>query len=310
MSPLAAPSVSLRDANGAIKPLWTFGRFALLGLDTPSSVWCWCQVAHMFYYVSKIFWFFAVPSNFLVLMILVGAVLRATRFPRTGQRLIMAGVLALLVAGLTPLSIWLLMPLETRFAPYKDDGAPVTGVVFLGGSFETEPTDHYGQMALNDAGERILAIAAISNRFPNAKLVYTGGGSGFVTSRTPEAALVENTAQQMGIPPGRILYERRSLNTHENATYAMTIAQPKPGERWLLVTSAFHMPRAMGVFRQAGWDITAYPVDFRTGGPEDSGRFFASVAQGLMRTDIAVKEYVGLAAYWVAGKTDSLFPAP
>jgi uncharacterized SAM-binding protein YcdF (DUF218 family) len=264
----------------------------------------------MFYYVSKIFWFFAVPSNFFVLLILAGAVLRATRFPRTGQRMVLGGALALLVAGLTPLSLWLLAPLETRFPPYQDDGVEVTGVVFLGGSFETEPTDHYGQMALNDAGERILAIAAIANRFPNARLFYAGGGSGFVPGRTPEATLVENTAQQMGVPPGRILYERRSLNTYENAAFAKTMAEPKPGERWLLVTSAFHMPRSMGVFRQAGWDIAAYPVDFRTGGPEDSFRFFASVAQGLMRTDIAIKEYVGLAAYWAAGKSDSLFPGP
>jgi uncharacterized SAM-binding protein YcdF (DUF218 family) len=264
----------------------------------------------MFYYVSKIFWFFAVPSNFLLLIVLSGAVLRASRWPRTGQRMVLGGVAALLILGLTPAPLWLLMPLETRFPPYKDDGTPVAGVIVLGGSFETEPTDHYGQMALNDAGERILAIATVAHRFPDARIVYTGGGSGFVVGRTPEATLVERTAADMGVAPGRIVYERRSLNTYENAVFSKHIAKPKPGERWLLVTSAFHMPRSVGVFRKAGWDVVAHPVDFRTGGPEDASRFFASISQGLTRSDTAIKEYIGLVAYWIAGKTDALFPAP
>jgi uncharacterized SAM-binding protein YcdF (DUF218 family) len=264
----------------------------------------------MFYYVSKIFWFFAVPSNVIVMAILAGAVLRATRWPRTGQRMILGGVAALLVFGLTPVPLWMLMPLETRFPPYQDDGTPVAGVIVLGGSFETEPTDHYGQMALNDAGERILAIATVAQRFPEARIVYTGGGSGFVTGRTPEATLVERTAEDMGVAPGRIVYERRSLNTYENAVFSKEIVQPKPGERWLLVTSAFHMPRSMGVFRQAGWNVVAHPVDFRTGGPEDADRFFSAIAQGLTRTDTAIKEYIGLIAYRIAGKTDALFPEP
>jgi uncharacterized SAM-binding protein YcdF (DUF218 family) len=264
----------------------------------------------MFYYVSKVFWFFAVPSNFLVLTILAGAVLRASRWPRTGQRLVLAGVAGLLLFGLTPVPVWLLMALETRFPPYKDDGVHVAGVIVLGGSFETEPTDHYGQMALNDAGERILAIATVAQRFPQARIVYTGGGSGFIQGRTPEATLVERTVADMGVAPGRVIYERRSLNTYENAVFSKELVRPQPGERWLLVTSAFHMPRSVGVFRKAGWDVVAFPVDFRTGGASDADRFFASVSQGLMRADIAIKEYVGLAAYRIAGKTDALFPEP
>lgn len=264
----------------------------------------------MFYYVSKIFWFFAVPSNFLVFLVLAGAVLRASYWPRMGQRIVLGGVAALFVFGLTPVPVWLLMPLETRFTPYKDDGTPVDGVIVLGGSFETEPTDYYGQMALNEAGERIVAIAAVARRFPNARIVYSGGGSGFVARRTPEATLVERTVAEMGVTPGRIIYERRSLNTYDNAVFSKEIAKPKPGERWLLVTSAFHMPRSVGVFRQAGWPVIAYPVDFRTGGPQDASRFFASISLGLTRTDIAIKEYIGLAAYRIAGKTDALFPQP
>lgn len=264
----------------------------------------------MFYYVSKVFWFFAAPSNLFLLAILLGALLRATRWPRTGQRLVLGGSVGLAFFGLSPVSLWLLMGLENRFPAFQDDGAPVVGVIVLGGSFETEPTNFRGQMALNDAGERILAIGTLGRRFPHAKIVFSGGGSGFATGRTPEATLLEHSAEELGVAPGRIIYERRSLNTYENAIFSKELVHPQPGEKWLLVTSAFHIPRAVGVFRQAGWPVTPYPVDFRTAGPDDRLRFFASIPQGLERADTAAKEVIGLIAYRISGKTDALFPAP
>lgn len=264
----------------------------------------------MFYYVSKIFWFFAVPSNFFTIAILAGAALWLAGRARTGRFLVFGGAAALLLFGLTPISLFLLQPLETRFPPYKDDGTPVDGVIILGGSFETAPTVHHGQMALNDSGERILAIATVARRFPNARIVYTGGGSGFDFATTSEATLLERTAQAMGVEPGRIVYERESLDTYENAIKSKAIVKPKPGERWLVVTSAFHIPRSVGVFRKAGWPVIAHPVDFRSAGPNDSGRFFPAVSQGMARTDIAIREYIGLAGYWATGRTDALFPAP
>ena len=264
----------------------------------------------MFYYVSKIFWFFAVPSNLLTLAILAGAAMWAAGRAKTGRVLVFGGAAAILLFGLTPASLLLLQPLETRFPQYKDDGVPVDGVIVLGGSFETAPTVYHGQMALNDAGERILAIATVARRFPNARIVYSGGGSGFATVTTSEATLLERTAQDMGVEPGRIVYERESLDTYENAILSKAIVKPRPGERWLVVTSAFHIPRSVGVFRKAGWPVIAYPVDFRSAGPNDSSRYFASVSQGLNRTDVAIREYIGLAGYWATGRTDALFPAP
>jgi uncharacterized SAM-binding protein YcdF (DUF218 family) len=76
------------------------------------------------------------------------------------------------------------------------------------------------------------------------------------------------------------------------------------------VTSAYHMPRAMAAFRAAGFPIEAYPVDWRTGGPIDALKPFPSVGDGLRRTDTAVREWVGLLAYRITGKTAELFPAP
>jgi uncharacterized SAM-binding protein YcdF (DUF218 family) len=92
--------------------------------------------------------------------------------------------------------------------------------------------------------------------------------------------------------------------------FSRLIANPQPGERWLLLTSAFHMPRAVAVFRAVGFPVEPYPVDWRTTGPADLFRPYPSVSEGLRRTDVAVREWVGLLLYRLTGKTAELFPAP
>jgi len=266
--------------------------------------------SRVFYYVSKIVWFFLTPSNALLTIAIAGLALTWTRYAITGQRMTAIGLSGLIVAGLLPLGNVLMLPLEERFPAFADDGGPVAGIVILGGTFDTEATNVHGQMALNETGERLVALGELARRYPDAKIIYSGGGSEFTPDTTPEATLVENTVGQLGIASHRILYERKSLNTYQNALYAKEAAGPQPGERWLMVTSAFHMPRAMGVFRAVGFEVVPYPVDYRTAGSASLLRPFAFLSEGLRRTDIAAKEWIGLAAYYVSGRTDALFPAP
>ena len=264
----------------------------------------------MFYYVAKILWFFATPSNALVAVALVGLTLMMTKRGQLGARLAFVAIGMLLVAGLSPLGNALMLPLEARFPAFVDDGEPIAGVVVIGGTFDTEATNEHGRMALNETGERLVALGDLARRYPDAKIVYAGGGSEFTPDTTPEATLVENTIAEIGVTAERVVYERRSLNTFQNALFAKELAAPKAGERWLLVTSAFHMPRAIGVFRAVGFDVTPYSVDYRTAGAKSLIRPFAFVSEGLRRTDVATKEWIGLAVYYVSGRTDELFPAP
>ena len=104
--------------------------------------------------------------------------------------------------------------------------------------------------------------------------------------------------------------ERRSRNTQENAEFSKALVNPKDGERWLLVTSAYHMPRSVGLFRKAGFAVEPYPVDWRVGGASDLLRFAPVAAEGLERTDIAMREWIGLTAYWASGRIDQWFPGP
>jgi uncharacterized SAM-binding protein YcdF (DUF218 family) len=264
----------------------------------------------MFFVVSKILGFFASPSNLIVSLGIVGALLLPTRFRRLGLRLAVGSVLALAVLGLSPIGNALLLPLENRFPPWNAVDAAPTGIVVLGGAITPDVSVARSEIALNEAAERLTAAAVLARRYPDARIIYSGGSGTLIYDAGSEAALALALFEGLGLARERIVGEDRSRNTVENATFSKAIAQPKSGEHWLLVTSAYHMPRAIGVFRRAGFPVEPYPVDWRTRGKEDALRPFATVADGLRRTDTAVHEWIGLFAYWISGKSSELFPAP
>ena len=116
--------------------------------------------------------------------------------------------------------------------------------------------------------------------------------------------------ESLGVSRERLTMERRSRNTKENAEFSKALAAPKRGERWLLVTSAYHMPRSVGVFRKAGFAVEPYPVDWRVGGPADLRRFRTFAIEGLANLDAGAREWMGLVAYRISGKTSEFFPGP
>jgi uncharacterized SAM-binding protein YcdF (DUF218 family) len=265
----------------------------------------------MFFYLSKILWFFAVPSNLLATLIAAGfaAILLGRR--RLGLWTGIGATFLLLVIGLGPVGLWLLLPLEERFPIDRDMARPVAGIVVLGGALSSALTAARDQLVTGEAGERIIALSDLARRYPQAKLVFSGGSDLMVASTgLAEADLVARHIDVLGIAPGRLILESQSRTTWENAVETRRMVTPQPSETWLLVTSAWHMPRAVGAFRQAGFPVTAYPVDFLTRGPDDMLTTHTTITAGLARMDLASKEWVGLLFYWLSGRSDSLLPGP
>jgi uncharacterized SAM-binding protein YcdF (DUF218 family) len=264
----------------------------------------------VFFVLSKLLAFFTQPSNLIVLLGLVGLVLTRTRFARAGWRLAAGALVVVGLIGFLPLGSVLSLPLENRFPPWDPTGAPPAGIVVLGGAINANKLATRGEVGINEAAERVVALPALAKRYPAARIIYSGGDAGLFFHHRSEADVVTELFESLGVPASRLTLEGRSRNTIENAAYSKALAQPKPGERWLLVTSALHMPRAMGAFRQAAFAVEAYPVDYQTNGWRDLLEVFGSLSGGLTRTDNALHEWIGLIAYRVTGKTPELLPGP
>ena len=263
----------------------------------------------MFFYASKIGWIFLTPSNLIFAGLALGLLLSLIGRRRAGMGLSSLGLLMLALCGFGPGGAWLALPLEARFAQSSDTPAPA-GIIVLGGAVKNRtPLGDRDMLEMNEAGERVTAMLLLARRYPQAKIVFTGGYGELLDYGPPEADEVRAHIGALGLDPARIIFEDKSRNTYENAVFSKNLIDPKPGERWLLVTSSWHMPRSIGCFRKAGFPVEAFPVDFRTDGRNDSTRIAGSLSGGLFLTDLAAHEWVGLLAYWLTGKTDTLFPA-
>ena len=265
----------------------------------------------MFFFLSKTLGIMLLPANFLIGLGVLGAILLATRWAVLGRRFLIAAVLLLAICGFSPLGNWMLYPLEQRFPPWDAARGVPDGIIILGGSIDPDLSAAHGRAALTHAADRMIAAAALARRYPNARIVFTGGNANLVSDDTAkEADYAIALFESLGIPRERLTKERRSRNTQENAEFSKALVAPKNGERWLLVTSAYHMPRSVGLFRKAGFAVEPYPVDWRLGGLADLLTFSPVAIDGLERTDIAVREWIGLTAYRATGKIDAWFPGP
>jgi uncharacterized SAM-binding protein YcdF (DUF218 family) len=263
----------------------------------------------MFFTLSKVAGFFAVPSNLIAIMGLAGVMLLLARRQRAGLGLLVGSTVLLAVAGLSPLGNVLLLGLTERFPPWQSTGTP-DGIIVLGGAIDSEASAARNAIELDASAERVLTMLRLARRFPQARIAFSGGSGNLFLGSVSEAPIAAQLLEEFGVSRDRILLEEGSRTTAENASMLRAMLAPKPGERWLLVTSAFHMPRAIGAFRNAGFDVEAYPVDWRTRGWSDATVPFDRLSSGLARTDVALHEWGGLVIYWLAGRSAELFPAP
>jgi len=264
----------------------------------------------MFFVISKLFWFVMQPSSLMLLALAFGLLRLVQGRDTSGRRWLWGGMLALLIGGLTPIDHLLYAPLENRFPRAEIARGDVAGIIVLGGAGDAYGHPERELMPLGEAGERMTEAVALARRLPNARLVFSGGSGGLLRTEEAEAAEAGRLFVALGIDPARITLEDKSRTTAENARFSKAIVQPKPGERWILITSAWHMPRAIGSFRAVGFPVEAWPVDYRTSLLNEPPRLYGDVSEGLYRLDFVAKEYAGLLGYWLTGRSSALLPGP
>jgi len=248
----------------------------------------------MFFLISKTIGALFTPSNFFITIGVAGLILIFSRYLSLARKLLVVCVAGFAAIGFLPIGNLLLWPLATRFPAWEPTSGAPNGIVVLGGEIE-----------------RLIDAAKLAHRYPKARVVYSGGNSNLIGTDDTEADVAESIFVGLGLSRDRLFLENQSRNTLENAEFSKAIAAPKPGEHWLLVTSAYHLPRSIGVFRQQGFAVEPYPI---VGSRKQTWAEFltlqSSFWERVATTDIAVREWMGLIAYRLAGRTSELLPSP
>ena len=241
----------------------------------------------------------AAPSRVLMLVALAGLLLRR-------RALALAALGSMALAAVLPLGGFALSRLEATFPPLQAP-AKIDGIIVIGGALDAPRFDKWPGSGFDPAIGRLFEAARLAKAYPRARLLDVGGPDPHASDRRAEADAAADVLAQLGVPRERIEIERESRNTYENAVNAAAMAHPRPGETWVLITSAFHMPRAIGCFRFAGFSPLADPVDYHWIGEGKPG---FDVVGGLDALDLATHEFFGLASYRLMGRTDALWPSP
>jgi uncharacterized SAM-binding protein YcdF (DUF218 family) len=247
-----------------------------------------------FYNAGKLFWLIAAPSHLLVWLLALGLLM----WRKAAGRALMAAVLSFYVLLLfVPLGEWALNKLENQY-PRGPWPAHVDGILELGGGLSPGIflTRHLPGAQLGEP--RMVATFELARRYPAARIVFSGGNG--EAGGSPETLAAREIFNQLGLPLSRVRFEDRARDTWENFLYARPLAKPKTGEVWLLVTSAYHMPRAMAVARAQGWDIRPWPSDYLT--TPRTGLWRLSAESDLSDLDLAAHEWAGLWTYRLMGR--------
>lgn len=257
--------------------------------------------------ISKLVELLTQPANMALLVLLAACALLFSHRAALGRALVCAVTLGLLLLAVLPWDYWLVASLENRF-PARTLSAHIDGIVVLGGSVDPVVTAARGQPSVNGTAERLTAMVELGRQHPEARLVFTGGSGNVTAQELKEAPVARAFLASLGFGTSHVVFEAQSRNTWENAVFTRDLVNPQPGQVWVLVTSAIHMPRSVGAFRAAGWQVLPYPVDYQTTGQREGLRF--NVAGGMGALTSAMHEILGMAYYRLRGWSSAWYPAP
>lgn len=263
----------------------------------------------MYFVLSKVLWFLVKPSMLLFLGMTAGFLLVLTRFRRIGMALFGVMLLSLWAITVIPIGEMLIRDLEERFPKQTTVPDNIGGIIVLGGSIDPLMSRARGQIAVDSSMERLLFFAILGDSRPDVPLVFTGGSGHLFDQDAKEGHYFEDLTKLLGLDQRRLIIESKSRNTLENARFSKELVSVEPGHPWVLITSARHMPRAVGIFRAQGWQVIPYPVDYITL-PTRGWTLSLENLGGQSMLDSAVHEFLGMAVSYVLGYMDSMYPAP
>lgn len=251
--------------------------------------------------LSNLVWSCARPSTMLLFMLILGFVLILIGRGRTGRVMIGAATLILSAIAVLPIADWAMASLEDNYPRQREWPEHIDGIIGLGGAVIPDLTEIWHTPALTDGAERMTSFVAAARHYPEARLIFTGGTGSPEPSGLRETDVAAMLFEQLGLPANRVTLERTAQNTRENATKTLELVHPQPGEKWLLVTSAFHMPRAQAAFAHAGWQVIPWPTGFKSGRNHGEMTVSIDLPRDLTSLDYAFHEWAGMLVYRARG---------
>ena len=265
----------------------------------------------MYLWLSAIFWDYIDPGKLIPGILFIGVALLWSPWRRVGRAIATFGAVIFLLISILPLSGFFMFILENRFPQPITLPDSVDGIILLGGSADISISNSRNLPTANGNANRFLRFAELSSRYPAARLLFTGSGRRDKNSDlSSEIEISLEILHNIGIDMSRMEIESRATNTYENAKFGKLLVQPKKEEVWLLVTSAWHTPRAVGSFRQVGWEVMPVPSGYTSADSLNGWSFSFSPLQGLQSLSVATHEWIGLVVYWMLGRTGEIFPSP
>ena len=261
----------------------------------------------IFFYLSKYIWTVISPDSLFIILLTLCLLLFLLR--QTKKATLLLGLLVFCTLFLSFFSVgdWMLYPLESRFQHNPDLPKQVDGIIVLGGSVIPDRSVEWQQLETNWSHERLSSFLQLAQLYPNAKLVFSGGNASTDMDKPTEAQTAETYFFNSGISPERLFIDKKARNTAENASYSKQLVNPQPSEVWVMITTAYHMPRAMGVFCQQNWKVIPYPVDHQTLPSKLYQPRFGLIGHAN-HLILASHEWIGLLYYYFSGKTHQLLP--
>lgn len=261
----------------------------------------------LFFYISKLIWLFFSPDSLLLILVVFSLILLYLGKTRLAKITLTITSLLLILIALLPIGEWLLYPLESRFQTNPTLPEKIDGIIVLSGAENSELSSLWEQVELNAAAERDLTFIWLAKKHPNAKLIFTGGSGSLTKQEFKGTDIAKKLFRQLDFNTNKIIFESESRNTYENIIYSKNIFKPNKNESWILITTGWHMPRSVGISCKAGWPVIPFPVDHQTK-KGDLFRIDFNLSGNLETLKIGIKEWMGLFAYYLSGKTTSLFP--
>ena len=261
----------------------------------------------LFFYISKLIWLLFSPDSLLLILIILSLTLLYLGKTRSAKKILTTTSLLLILIALFPIGEWLLYPLESRFQTNPTLPEKIDGVIVLSGAEKPELAHIWNQVELGSSAERVLSFIKLAHQYPKSKLIFTGGTGSLINQEYKAADVAKILFQEQEFDIERIIFERKSRNTYENIINSKNIVKPNKNEKWILITTGWHMPRSIGISCKSGWSVIPYPVDHQTK-KDDLLRIDFNLSDNLKTLKTGIKEWLGLFAYYLSGKTTSLLP--